>query len=270
MNTIELENGCESRTGRCVVGGPGYGGPGRRWRRRWWRPGRRRRRKPRRWRWRPCRWRRRGGGYHTPSFSSPRQNFGAPRQSFSARVRISAPRGRDASVSTIDAAEWRGQPPGLCGRQSRRASASGPASPTRPLGTIALTPAIVPTSTTRRESGEPDLCGNRPNIGNNINSINRTNNFVRPTHGNWNRGDWYHGDWHGNWNNAWYYRPLGWWTAGYWAGAALSAIPWSWGYWPYYNPYYAGPIVDGSEPSITRSRSWWPSRPSRRPVARRV
>ena len=40
--------------------------------------------------------------------------------------------------------------------------------------------------------------------------------------------------------------PVGWWAAGYWAGDALSAIPWSWGYWPYYNPYYAGPVVDGS------------------------
>ena len=84
-----------------------------------------------------------------------------------------------------------------------------------------------------------------PNIGNNFN-INRTNNLVRPTHGDWNRGDWYHGDWHGNWNNSWYHRPVGWWTAGDWAGDDVSAIPWSWGYWPYYNPYYAGPIVDGS------------------------
>jgi tetratricopeptide (TPR) repeat protein len=39
---------------------------------------------------------------------------------------------------------------------------------------------------------------------------------------------------------------MGWWTGGYWAGAAFSAIPWSWGYWPYYNPYYGGPVVDGS------------------------
>ena len=38
---------------------------------------------------------------------------------------------------------------------------------------------------------------------------------------------------------------MGWWTAGYWAGAAASAIPWSWGYWPYYNPYYTGPVVVG-------------------------
>jgi hypothetical protein len=71
------------------------------------------------------------------------------------------------------------------------------------------------------------------------------NNIVRPTHDDWNRGDWHHGDWHGNWNNSWYYRPVGWWTAGDWAGAAVSAIPWSWGYWPYYNPYYVGPVIDG-------------------------
>jgi tetratricopeptide (TPR) repeat protein len=85
---------------------------------------------------------------------------------------------------------------------------------------------------------------NRANFGNNVN-INRTNNFVRPTHPNWNHGDWYHGDWHGNWNHNWYNRPWGWYAAGYWAGAAVSAIPWSWGYWPYYNPYCAGVIVDG-------------------------
>ena len=71
------------------------------------------------------------------------------------------------------------------------------------------------------------------------------NNIVRPTHDDWNRGDWHHGDWHGNWNNSWYYRPVGWWTAGDWAGTAVSAIPWSWGYWPYYNPYYVGPVIDG-------------------------
>ncbi len=85
---------------------------------------------------------------------------------------------------------------------------------------------------------------NRTNIGNSAN-INRTNNFVRPTHGDWNRGDWYHGDWHGNWGNSWNYSPWGWWAAGDWAGAVLSAVPWSWGYWPYYNPYYSGVIVDG-------------------------
>ena len=125
------------------------------------------------------------------------------------------------------------------------ASASGLELPTRPLGTTALTPGIVRASTIVRISGTGNYVANRPNIGNNVNINNRTNNFVRPTHDDWNRGDWYHGDWHGNWNNSWYYRPVGWWTAGYWAGAALSAIPWSWGYWPYYNPYYAGPVVDG-------------------------
>ena len=97
----------------------------------------------------------------------------------------------------------------------------------------------------RANMGNRAYAANRPNLGNNFN-INRTNNFVRPTHNNWNRGAWYHGDWHGNWNNAWNYRPLGWWAAGYWAGDALSVVPWSWGYWPYYNPYYGGSYAVGS------------------------
>ncbi len=86
---------------------------------------------------------------------------------------------------------------------------------------------------------------NAGNRTNNVNLYNRGNNVIRPTHNDWNHGDWHHGDWHGNWNRPWYYRPLGWWTAGYWAGAAASTIPWSWGYWPYYNPYCTGPVVYG-------------------------
>ncbi len=97
----------------------------------------------------------------------------------------------------------------------------------------------------RANIGNRAYVANRPNLGNNFN-INRTNNFVRPTHGDWNRGGWYHGDWHGNWNNSWNYGPVGWWGTGYWAGDALSATPWSWGYWPYYNPYYGGSFVAGS------------------------
>jgi TolA-binding protein len=96
----------------------------------------------------------------------------------------------------------------------------------------------------RANLGNQAYAANRPNFGNNGN-INGANNFGRPTHNDWNRGDWYHGDWHGNWDNSWNGGPMGWGGAGYWAGDALSAIPWSWGYWPYYNPYYAGPIVDG-------------------------
>jgi TolA-binding protein len=99
----------------------------------------------------------------------------------------------------------------------------------------------------RANLGNRSNLGNRMNIGDNRSVNNWTNNIVRPTHGDWNHGDWHHGDWHGNWNNSWYYRPVGWWTAGYWAGAAVSAIPWSWGYWPYYNPYGTGPFVaDGA------------------------
>ena len=50
--------------------------------------------------------------------------------------------------------------------------------------------------------------------------------------------DWYHGNWHDNWNHPWYRYPAAWWSAGFVAGAALTNVtPWSWGYWPYYNPY---------------------------------
>jgi uncharacterized protein (TIGR03066 family) len=99
---------------------------------------------------------------------------------------------------------------------------------------------------------------NRNNIGNNTN-INRSTNInninagryngianrpidphygVRPNYGNW-----YHGDWHGNWNHAWWhYRPAAWWGAGF---IAVATVPWDWGYWPYYNPYYSEPLVVG-------------------------
>ena len=39
---------------------------------------------------------------------------------------------------------------------------------------------------------------------------------------------------------------MGWWAAGGWAGDNVSMVPWSWGYWPYYNPYYGGSYVTGS------------------------
>ncbi len=141
-----------------------------------------------------------------------------------------------------------------------RASASGLPSPNTPnwdnrlnVGnrpSIDNRPAIAnrPNFDNRPNLGNRTNLGNNVNLGNNnINFGNRTNNIVRPTHNDWNRGDWHHGDWHGNWNHHWYHRPVGWWTAGYWAGAAGSVIPWSWGYWPYYNPYCTGPVVaDGA------------------------
>jgi tetratricopeptide (TPR) repeat protein len=112
---------------------------------------------------------------------------------------------------------------------------------------------------------------NRPNIGNNTNinrpiNVNNINNVhagianrpidphygVRPNYGNW-----YHGDWHCNWNHAgWYHRPAAWWGAGFIAGAAVGYAPWNWGYWPYYNPYCGAPLVvdgttiDYSEPIV--------------------
>jgi tetratricopeptide (TPR) repeat protein len=74
--------------------------------------------------------------------------------------------------------------------------------------------------------------------------IHRSGNYAG--HGNY--GNWYHGNWHGDWHHdwdhpGWYHRPIGWWTAGFVAGVALSDSPWSWGYWPYYNPYCGEPLV---------------------------
>ena len=68
---------------------------------------------------------------------------------------------------------------------------------------------------------------------------------------------------------------MGWWAAGYWAGADVSAIPWSWGYWPYYNPYCTGPIVDGgvtidySQPIVVAQAAAPPRQRVRPPRSRR-
>ena len=171
---------------------------------------------------------------HTASFSTPRQNVNASRPSFNASraetpaFRSSLPQNVGANRSVISP----GSRPGVGNRPNL---GNRPNVDNRPnVGN-------------RPNFDNRANVGNRTNIGNNINiNNNRMNNIVRPTHADWNHGDWHHGDWHGNWNQSWYRRPVGWWTAGYWAGAAASAIPWSWGYWPYYNPYCAGPVVVGS------------------------
>jgi tetratricopeptide (TPR) repeat protein len=173
-----------------------------------------------------------GGGYHTPSFSTPRQSYSPSRSPGNATFRPSS-QNFGANRPSV------GQRPGIANT---------------PNWDNRLNAGNRQSINNRANSGNRAYVANRPNLGNNIN-INRTNNFVRPTHNDWNHGDWYHGDWHGNWNNSWNYGPVGWWTGGYWAGAALSAVPWSWGYWPYYNPYYAGPLVgsagfDYSQPIV--------------------
>ena len=74
--------------------------------------------------------------------------------------------------------------------------------------------------------------------------VNNGGNFNRPNYGNW-----YHGDWHNHWDHPWNYRPYTWWAAGAWTGAAVAAAvtaPWSWGYWPYSNPYCVDPVVVGN------------------------
>jgi hypothetical protein len=59
-----------------------------------------------------------------------------------------------------------------------------------------------------------------------------------------NRPDWYHGNWHDNWDRPWYRRPATWWAAGYRTGYNVANdAPWGWGYWPYSNPYSSAPVV---------------------------
>jgi tetratricopeptide (TPR) repeat protein len=175
---------------------------------------------------------------HTPSFSTPRQNVNVSRPSFNT-PRAETPAFRSPLSQNVGGNRpGIGQRPGIANTpnwNSRLNAGNRPGVENRPnIGN-------------RTNLDNRANVGNRANFGNNINvNNNRTTNIVRPTHNDWNHGDWHHGDWHGNWNQSWYQRPVGWWTAGYWAGAATSAIPWSWGYWPYYNPYCAGPVVVGS------------------------
>lgn len=75
-----------------------------------------------------------------------------------------------------------------------------------------------------------------------------------PYRGNWGYGhNWYHGPWHGHWDHPWRRWPYGWFGAG--AAWGLSfGTPWTWGYWPYYNPYYVAPIIVGGGATIDYSQ----------------
>ena len=118
-----------------------------------------------------------------------------------------------------------------------------------------------------RPRDRPVIGGNRPNFGNNtnININNRVNNinnrprwdvdpgFSRPAwglggnewHHNWHNNSinhhhhWYNGSWGGYWGSSWY-APVAWGAAGWGLGTLTS----SWANTtPYYNPYYAEPVV---------------------------
>ncbi len=180
-----------------------------------------------------------GGGYrggqpasmHTPSFSTPRQSYATPHYSQSSAARSSLPQNAGANHEAFAA-----------GSRPAAGERSGVAN--TPSWDNRLNAGNRPGFDNGANTANRSYVVNRP-INNNIN--NRSNSFAGQAHGNWYGGNWYHGNWNGNWNNGWNnYQPLGWWAGGYWAGAALSAIPWSWGYYPYYNPYYSGSIVDGS------------------------
>ena len=81
-----------------------------------------------------------------------------------------------------------------------------------------------------------------PNAGNR-DIANRTNNFNRYDHNQINHDNWRHGDWHDHWDHGWNNHPWAWWGAGVATGVVASAIPWSWGYWGYSNPYATAPVV---------------------------
>ena len=173
-------------------------------------------------------------------FSTPRQSFSAPRQSFQ-----HAASRRDASVSAVVAAE--------CGANraaitpgSRPGIGERPGIANTPNWDNRLNAANRPGIDNRANLGNRAYVANRPNIGNNFN--HQPDEQLRPA-------------------DAWRLEPrrlvsrrlarqleqlldiIGRWVGGrpaYWAGDAISAIPWSWGYWPYYNPYYGGSYVAGS------------------------
>ena len=84
--------------------------------------------------------------------------------------------------------------------------------------------------------------------GNLANRIGRNppNRPLRPARNYFNQLNWHHGNWHGHWNrNWWWHRPAWWWWGPAWGafGFYAAVIPWTWGYWPYYNPYATAPYV---------------------------
>ncbi len=168
-----------------------------------------------------------GGGYHAPSFSTPHQNFDTSRPAETGALR---PSSQDFGANRAGT----GERPGFANT---------------PNWDNRLTAGNRENIENRANTGNRAYVANRPINGNNF---DHSNNFGGQRQSNWNggnfnRGNWYHGYWNGNWNNGWNnYRPLGWWGGAYWAGAALSAVPWYWGYYPYYNPYYGGSYVAGS------------------------
>jgi tetratricopeptide (TPR) repeat protein len=127
-----------------------------------------------------------------------------------------------------------------------------------------------PNAGERPNFGNRPNAGERPNVGDRTNIGNRANignnvNINRPINGNFDRnhinhGNWYHGNWHGHWNHPWHNYP-GWWGAGLATGIAISALPWSSGYYSYSNPYYAPPAVaqdtaiDYSQPILAAGQS---------------
>ena len=247
--------------GRGGGGGHGGGGGGRPWRR-WRRRQRRRRRIPRRWRRRiPRRWRRR---IPRAFFQHPASEL-CTASSPASEFQHAASR-RDASVSAIVAAECRGQPPGHYAGQPARAG-QRPGIANTPNWDNRLNAGNRANIDNRANIGNRAYVANRPNFGNNFN-INRgrtTSSGRRMAIGTAATGITGIGTATGT--------TLG--IIGRWAGGAAATGPAP----PF--PRFPGPGDIGRtttpttrarssmavQPSITRSRSWWPRRPraGRRP-----
>ncbi|HEX3727049.1 MAG TPA: tetratricopeptide repeat protein [Pirellulales bacterium] len=194
-----------------------------------------------------------GGGRasssHTPSFSTPRSNFGGESRGTGNNF-SSAGQNRNVSQNRSGNESFNR---GTAGRQGEfNPSAAG-------KGTAASRSGNFDRPGNRPVAGQhPNFAGqgNRTNFnrsGNQFNQFGHNNVNVNSFNRNFvNRGGWYHGNWHNHWNNGWGRWPNGWgwgggwgWGAGLATGVALSAIPWSWGYWSYSNPYYNQSAVAG-------------------------
>jgi len=209
---------------------------------------------------------------HAPTFSAPHVNRTPELHTAITRPNISRPDTSRPNITRPNTSR-----PAL---ESRPEFAQRPAVEGHP--DIVGRPGIENRSQSQQDFfGRPGIAdhpglGVRPSLVNHPEYLNRSGVGTRPgvvdNRGNLGRdrlaGSWYHGDWHDHWGqgqgNHWYGRPAwwwgsNWWGAGYLPGYAAWQIPWSWGYWSYYNPYYTQPLsfgtttVNYSQPIVMQS-----------------
>jgi len=220
-----------------------------------------------------------GGGAQHSSGGGGAQHYGGgggARQSFGHAPTFSVPRGNSAQAYHAQAPRTSGEqqsafhyaarPNGAArpatGNQSQFARQSGGEGNLNAANGRGLEyhPENHQDYSTRAGIAEHSGLGVRPSMVNRSNYANGAGAGTRGGYGagyagygrNSTANSWYHGDWHGNWNNQqWYGRPSwwqgnNWWGAGYLPGYAAWQIPWSWGYLSYSNPYYTQPLIFGA------------------------